>query len=205
MSGLQLVEVPLELAQHVGLDGDVRLRATDAGRWLMHHDPRVRQREPLARGSRAEQELPHRGGHSEGVGCHVAVDELHGVVDGHSGAHRAAGRIDVQVDVTARIVGRQQQHLGAQLVGDVVTDLTAQEDDPFAQQPLEDGVLQICRSAGSAQLGSIVVSDRSDKHRHASVNGGFVTRESVDHRDDEPTENAHFAHCGIFALSAISA
>src|SRR3712207_9442327 len=73
----------------------------------------------------------------------VAVDELHRVVDGHAGADRAAGRVDVQVDVALGVLSRQQQHLGGQLVGDDVVDLGAEEDDALAEQALVDRVAEV--------------------------------------------------------------
>jgi len=46
------------------------------------------------------------------------------------------------VDVPAWVVGREQQHLRADLVGDVVVHLAAEEDDALPQQPVGDGVVQ---------------------------------------------------------------
>src|SRR3712207_8178990 len=54
------------------------------------------------------------------VGGDVAVDEAHRVVEGHPGTDRAAGGIDVEVDVAPGVLRRQPQHLRGQLVGDVV-------------------------------------------------------------------------------------
>src|SRR5439155_24321591 len=79
-----------------------------------------------------------------------AVDELHGVVDGHAGGHRATGRVDVEVDVALGVLGGQQQHLRGQLVGDDVVDLAAEEDDPLAQQALVDGVTEVHHPPGAA-------------------------------------------------------
>jgi hypothetical protein len=46
------------------------------------------------------------------------------------------------VDVAARVLGGEQQHLRGQLVGEHVVDLAAEEDDPLPQQPLVDRVVQ---------------------------------------------------------------
>ena len=117
-----------------------------AGR-LVHQDPGVRQRVSLARGARREQELAHRGRQTHRVGGDVAVDELHRVEDRHAGGDRAAGAVDVEVDVALGVLRRQQQQLRADLVGDRVVDWLAEEDDALAQQPVVDGVVAgSCRS-----------------------------------------------------------
>src|SRR5689334_19506521 len=51
----------LPLVEQVRLDRDVRRRAADTGRGLVHQDAGVRERVALARRARGEQELPHRG------------------------------------------------------------------------------------------------------------------------------------------------
>ena len=89
----------------LGLDRDVGRAAGDAAERLVHQDAGVRQRVALALGARGEQELAHRRGHAHRVGRHVARREHHRVVDRHAGADRAAGRVDVEVDVLGRILG----------------------------------------------------------------------------------------------------
>src|SRR3954470_6030896 len=49
--GLELVELRLRSPEQVGLDGDVGCRSADAGRGLVHHDPRVREGVALALGA----------------------------------------------------------------------------------------------------------------------------------------------------------
>src|SRR3954467_7194600 len=46
---LRVVELGLRAAEQAGLDGDARRGTPDAGRRLVHHDPRVRQGVALAR------------------------------------------------------------------------------------------------------------------------------------------------------------
>ena len=71
-------------------------RAAERRRRLVHEDPRVRQRVPLAGRARREQELPHRRRQPDGPGRDVRADELHGVVDRHARGDRAAGGVDVE-------------------------------------------------------------------------------------------------------------
>src|SRR5262249_33949793 len=65
---------------------------------------------------------------------HGRPDRLHRVVDGEQAGHVAAGRVDVEVDVTGRMVGRQVQELGHDQVGGGVVDLGAEKDDAGAEQ-----------------------------------------------------------------------
>jgi len=54
----------------------------------------------------------------------------------------AAGAVDVEVDVPLGILGGQQQHLGADGVGVVVTHLGAEPDDALLEEAVVDGVGQ---------------------------------------------------------------
>ena len=74
-------------------------------------------------------------------GDHVVLDVLHGVVDRHAGRDRAAGAVDVEVDVLVRVRGKEKQ-LRGDLVGDVVVDRLAEEDDPLAEQSVVDLVAE---------------------------------------------------------------
>ena len=124
----------LGVLEVLGLDLDVDRGAADAGRALVHEDPAVRQREPLARRTGREQELPHARRQPHRQRRHVVGDQPHGVVDGQPGRDRAAGRVDVERDVAPRVLRGEQEQLRAELVGDRVVDLLAEDDDPLVQQ-----------------------------------------------------------------------
>jgi hypothetical protein len=64
----------------------------------------------------------------------VRLDELHRVVDRETGIHRAAGRVDVQVDVLVRVLGLQMQKLSDDQVRDLVIDGCPEEDDALGEQ-----------------------------------------------------------------------
>jgi hypothetical protein len=106
----------------------------------VHQDLRVRQRVPLPRRARGQQELTHRRGHAHGVGRDVVRDVLHDVVNGHARVDRAARGVDVDADVAPGVLGREQHDLAADAVGDVVVYLLAEEDYAVPQQPLEQRV-----------------------------------------------------------------
>ena len=79
------------LAQVVGLQFDVDRRTADARRALVHEHAGVRQREPLARRARGEQELPGARGPPDRDRRHVVRDRPHHVHDREHRGHRAAG------------------------------------------------------------------------------------------------------------------
>src|SRR5699024_8117855 len=123
----------LGLGELFGLDGDVGRGAADAGGRLVHHDAGVRQGVALAGGAGGQQELAHGGREAHAVGGDVAGHELHGVVDGHAGGDGAARGVDVERDVSRGVFGREEEHLRAELVGDLVVDLVAEEQDALLQ------------------------------------------------------------------------
>ena len=84
-------------------------------------------------------------------------DEAHGVVDREACRDRAAGRVDVEVDVVVRIVGLEEEQLRDDDVGHVVVDLTPQEDHAVAQQPRIDV---------EEALATLVLLDHLGNHRH---------------------------------------
>ena len=118
----------------LGLELDVGGLALDAAPGLVQQDPGVRQGEALALGAGGQQHRGGRGGLAEAEGRDVGLDELHRVVDREERGDVAAGRVDVEVDVLVGVLGLQEEHLGADQVGDGVVDRRAQEDDPLLQQ-----------------------------------------------------------------------
>src|SRR5262249_40855601 len=77
----------------------------------------------------------HAGGLAAADGHHVRPHELHGVINGHSGSDRAAGRVDVKLDILFRVFSFQKQELSNDQVGNGVVNGRANEDDVVAQQP----------------------------------------------------------------------
>ncbi len=58
-----------------------------------------------------KQHRAHARGHADAVGVHVAREELHRVVDREAGRDRAAGAVDVEMNVLLRVVHLQEQQL----------------------------------------------------------------------------------------------
>ncbi|MPM27315.1 hypothetical protein SDC9_73825 [bioreactor metagenome] len=159
--GDELGHLLLRGQQLLGVDLDLGGGATDGTQWLVHQDPAVRQGVALAAAAGAEQELSHRGGHAHGHRGDVVRDPLHGVVDRHACGHRAARGVDVEVDVLLRVLGVQQEHLGADRVRVLVLDLRTQEDDPVRQEGLVDIVrhAEWARAVGGEGASLIHVHD----------------------------------------------
>ena len=51
------------------------------------------------------------GSHSHTVGCHIAFDILHGIINRHTCRHTSAGTVDVKLDILLRVLGFQKQKL----------------------------------------------------------------------------------------------
>ena len=134
--GGNLSEFPLHSQNQISINPHFGGRSLDATKRLVHEDAGVRSRETLAFRPGRQQELPHRGRHSHRHGHHVGFHILHGVIDSHTRGDGAAGRIDVEINVGIRVLGRQQQHLGANRIGIFLADFIAQPNDALFQQAL---------------------------------------------------------------------
>ena len=106
----------------------------------MDHHLGIGQGNALALGPGGQQESAHAGRHADADGGHVALDILHGVVDGHTRRHRAAGAVDVHLDVLVGVLCLQIQQLCHHQTGCGIIDLFAQEDDAVIEQPGENVV-----------------------------------------------------------------
>ena len=83
--------------------------------------------------SEACPSAPHTGADSGHVGPH----ELHGVVDAQAGVDHSPGRVDVDLDVSRRVGGLQEQELGLHDVGHIVVDTHSEEYYPVHHQARE--------------------------------------------------------------------
>ena len=137
-----------------GLDLDVGGDAAGAARGLVEHHARVGQGVALALGAGGEQEGAHAGRLADAPSGDVAVHELHGVVDGEAGAHRAAGRVDVEVDVRLGVLRGQIEQLGDHQARHVVFHRPDQKHDAVAEQARVDVV------------GAFAARALLDHHRH---------------------------------------
>src|SRR5262245_19988672 len=133
-----LVHLLLDPLELLGVDGDFFGGARHAGQRLMDHDASVGQGVPLAGSAGGEQDGAHRSGLADAIGCHVAGDELHRVVDGQPRADAAAGAVDVEVYVGLGIVRLQEQELRDDDIGHLVIHLGAQKDDAVLEQAAVD-------------------------------------------------------------------
>src|SRR5215203_962016 len=124
----------------LGLNLDVAGLSADAARdgGLVDEDARVRQREALAFGPGRQKQRAHRSALTQADRHHLGADELHRVVDGHAGGDRAAGAVDVKVDVLLRVLRLQKEQLRDDEVRDRVVDRRAEEDDVVAQEARVD-------------------------------------------------------------------
>ena len=108
------------------------------GWWIMMRACGSAERFPVPAGGKEER--AHAGGHPHADRVHRALQELHGVIYRHPCRNRAAGRVDVHVDVALWVVRVQEKQLRDDDVGDVVGHRRAEEDDAVHQEPREDVV-----------------------------------------------------------------
>ncbi len=134
VAGQYLVETLPDEQDLPGVDLDVRGLALEAAQGLMDHHPGMGQAVPLALGATGEQQCTHARRLADAHGAHRRLDELHGVVDGHAGGHRAARRVDVEMDVLVGVLRFEEQQLGHDEVGHVVLDGSHAEDHPLLEQ-----------------------------------------------------------------------
>ena len=125
----------------VGVDLDVGSLAGDtlpADKRLVDQDLGVRQGKALALGAAGQQERAHRGRHADADGGDIALDVVHRVVDGHTVRDRAAGAVDIEVDVLLRVLALEVQQLRYDDAGRGGVDVLAQHNDPVIEQAGED-------------------------------------------------------------------
>ena len=120
----------------------------------MDQDPAVGQRQALAGRSSGQQQRAHR--HRDPVAdrLDVGADELHRVVDRQAGVDRAAGGVDVQVDVLVGVIRLEVDQLGDDQVGDVLVHLAAEEHDAVVQQPRVDVEGALAAAVFSTTIGT---------------------------------------------------
>ena len=113
----------------------------------MDHDLCIGQSHSLSLGACAQQESTHGCRHAHGNGGHIALDILHGVINGHARRDAAAGAVDIKLNVLVGILGFQIQKLGNYQTGSGVVDFLRQENDAVVQQAGEN-VIAALSAAG---------------------------------------------------------
>ena len=88
-------------------------------------------------------------------------DKLHGVVDGETCGDRAAGRVDVEMDVLVRVFRLEKQQLGDDQVGHVILNRAHAENHSLLEQP------------GIDVVGALTACALFDDHRHEAEILGF--------------------------------
>ena len=148
------------------LDLDVGRSALRAARRLVHHDPGMRQRRPLALGSGRQQERSHRRGHAHADRVDRRAQVLHRVVDRHPARNHAARRVDVHVDVLVGVVRLEEEQLRDDDVRHIIVDRRPEEHDPVHQQARKDVVRPLAPAGAFDNVRRI---DRGVGHAVSSV------------------------------------
>ena len=106
----------------------------DAAHDLVDQHGGVARAVALALGTAGQQHGTHAGGLAEAYRRHVGLDELHGVVDGHSIEDGTAGGVYVKIDVLVGVFPAEVEQLGNDGVGHVIIDGSSQIDDAGLQE-----------------------------------------------------------------------
>ena len=129
-----------------------------AGRMHVHRG--MRQGKALALGARGQKDRGHAGSDANRPRRHRRRDHVHRIINGQTGVDAAAGRVDVQLDVTLGVFVVEEEKLGDDQVCDLVIDGKAQEDDALLQQERVD-VHGALAAAGPNKLSAVVAHDLS--------------------------------------------
>ena len=132
--------------------------ALPADQRLMNQNFRVGQCKTLSLGAACQQEGTHGSCHAHADGGNIALDILHGIVDGHAGADRAAGAVDIQADVLIRVLPFQIQQLCHNKAGGGIVDILAQNDDAIVQKTGENII-------GTLAMGRLFHNVRNKTHK----------------------------------------
>ena len=100
----------------------------------MDHYLGVRQDDALARCASSKQNRPHRRCKPHADGGNIALDVLHGVIDGEAGRNRASRRINVERDILIGINRFQVQKLCNYRIRNGVVNGLTQENDALIEQ-----------------------------------------------------------------------
>ena len=100
----------------------------------MDQDTRMRQCKSLSVRTGRQEKRSHRCTLSDADRRHIVFDELHRIVDGHSGSDRAARRIYVEVDILFRVFGLKEKKLGYDQIRDLVIDRCSNKNNTVFEQ-----------------------------------------------------------------------
>lgn len=102
---------------------------------LVDHDMGIGEAKTFSGSAGGQQDGAHGGGNAQAVGVHIAGNKLHRIINGQSRRDRAAGGININVNVLFRVCHLEEQQLGNDGVGYVVINAGADEDDAVLEEP----------------------------------------------------------------------
>src|SRR5574338_241410 len=127
--GQYLHQHVIEAHHFLVLDCNIRGCALLPALHVMHHDPRVRERETLALSTCGKQKAPHTGGLPYTNRNDVRLDVAHSIVNPQTGGYHSAGRVDVHVNVLLGIVTLKKEELSDNSISHCIVDAGSDEND----------------------------------------------------------------------------
>src|SRR6266536_2705991 len=140
-------EAFLQLKHVIDLPCYVARRALRTAGNLMDHDVGIRQRKTFAFRACAKEHSRHTRSHPKAVSRHVASEKLHRIIYRESCSHRAARRIDVDVDVLLGVFHLQKEKLSDDEIRNVIVHRRSDEDDTILEQPRIDIVAALAAAS----------------------------------------------------------
>ena len=122
----------------------------------MDQDLRVRERIALALRAAGKEEGAHAGSHADTDRGDIALDELHGVIDGKPCGDGSSRAVDVELDILIRILSLEEEELRDNKFCGLVCDLAAQHDDPLLQETGKDVVGALTGTGLLNHIGNVV-------------------------------------------------
>ena len=143
------------------MDGHIRDLTLSACGGLVDHDFGIGQSHTLALGTCAQQKRTHGGGHAHTDGGNIALDILHGVIDGHASRDAAAGAVNVKLNILVRILCLQIQQLRHNQGSRGIIDLFGQENNAVIQQTGENIIAALAAAGLLNNIGNQTHGDVS--------------------------------------------
>ena len=105
-----------------------------AAQRLMDHDFRIREGHSLAFRAACQQKGSHACRHTDTDRRDIAFDKFHRIINCHTGRNRAAGAVDIQMDILVRVFRFQEKKLSHNEARRYIVYFLTQENNSFFEQ-----------------------------------------------------------------------
>ena len=128
----------------------------------MNHHFCVWQRKALAFFTCREQDRCHRGCHTDAHRGNCRLDVVHGVENGETGCHHAAGGVDIEGDIFFRVFRREEEQLRDDEVRRIAVYVSTEKDNALFKE------------AGIDVVRTLTHRSLLDDHRHEHLSSWSI-------------------------------